>query len=135
MRLYLAAPEQIDEFQQQVRDIGERVNDPDLFEHIKEDLRRQRAFLFRSKTEPAMLVAKPVSGPGVLIWVGVSLGRCDLRRYMLEVDLLSRKIGARFVEFLTVRKGFAKKMPALGYHPTPSEWNTVPLTCWRKEYV
>lgn len=135
MKLYWAAPAQLNEYQPQIRRIGERVNDPELFERIMEELYQTRAFLFKPKTDPCCIVLRPVQGPGVLIWVAVSAGRCDWRRYALEIDLLARKIGAEFSECLSVRAGFAKKMPPLGYKPAPTQWNGVDVTRWRKDYV
>lgn len=90
---------------QMALDCGE----PDLLERMYEACLKKQAFLF--VRDQAGFVLKPFSEngiPAVLIWAAWSERQDGMDEYTDFIKFLARKIGARFLRFHTVRKGFLR---------------------------
>lgn len=96
--------------------------DKQLLENIQNACRKKQAFCFG--TDDARIVLRPRSRDGipyVVVWLGVSTSQDGLKRYLPNVQELTRMIGGRWAEFYTARKGFIRKAPQLGFERLPDE--------------
>ena len=100
MNLRLATPSRIQDCKYQITKIGNAVNDPEMFERVKEACLDRRAFLFVGPE--GFTVLKPIAGPAVLSWCSHTNRRADLFMYQQEIERLSRMIQAEWIEFWTV---------------------------------
>ncbi len=116
-------------FRQQINEIGNTVNDPDLFENIKEACLEKRAFLFSESTSFAVLSFKHVS---LFVWVAGSAMSNGMANYLPTFEQMGRDVGSTYIEFWSIRKGFFKLLPPLGWTHIQSEWNGIPITVWSK---
>lgn len=92
-----------------LRQIAEQCGDPTLPQKIHEACLNKQAFLF--VRGEAGFVLKPFMEngiPAVLIWAAWSNQSNGMKEHTGFIKLLARKIGARFLRFHTVRKGFLK---------------------------
>ena len=99
-----------------MRDISISCGEPNLPQEIYEACLKKQAFLF--VRDRAGWVLKPISDcgkPGVLVWAAFSERTDGLNEYTEFVKFLSRKIGARFIRFHTVRKGFIRVSNKYGW--------------------
>ena len=99
-----------------IRDISISCGEPDLRERIYQACLNKQAFLF--VRDRAGWVLKPIADdgiPGVLVWAAWSERTDGLNEYTEFVKFLSRKIGARFIRFHTVRKGFIRVASKYGW--------------------
>ena len=51
----------------------------------------------------------------VLVWVAQSFRKVDLTEHQSRIDQLARQINARELEFWSIRKGFNRVAPTLGW--------------------
>lgn len=130
MRLVLAKPDKVSNYENELKAIGSKVNDPDLFERIRKACLNRRAFLFEGPE--GFTVLRPITGPAVLSWASYTREKADLATYQKEVELLSKEIGAKWIEFWTVRPGFKRVATKLGYTSREDTWKGVPVTVWKK---
>ena len=89
--------------------IAQQCGDPNLPREIYEACRNKQAFLF--VREGAGFVLKPLCEDGVtgvLIWAAWSERPDGINTYTEYVRFLARQIGARWLRFHTVRKGFIR---------------------------
>lgn len=95
--------------------------DPSLLYTLHHAIRTRVAFLFVRDSDGFVL--KPVTEAGirgVVVWVGWgSLGATE--RHLPEVKRLARMIGARWLRFHSVRKGWLKVAPRLGWVRQPDD--------------
>lgn len=99
-----------------IRKIAEQCGEPNLQQQIYEACLKKQAFLF--VRDRAWFVLKPISDcgvNGVLVWAAFSERTDGLNEYTEFVKFLSRKIGARFIRFHTVRKGFIRVASKYGW--------------------
>lgn len=96
--------------------IAQQCGEPELPEKIYEACLKKQAFLF--VRDRAGFVLKPfIEGgiPAVLVWVAWSERQDGMDEYTEFIRFLSRKIGARFIRFYTVRKGFVRAGKKYGW--------------------
>lgn len=96
--------------------IAQQCGEPNLPQQIYEACLNKQAFLF--VRDRAGLVLKPfIEGgiPAVLVWVAWSERQDGMDEYTEFIRFLSRKIGARFIRFYTVRKGFIRAGKKYGW--------------------
>ena len=87
-----------------------------LPQQIYEACLKKQAFLF--VRDRAGWVLKPIYDdgiPGVLVWVAWSERQDGISTYTELIKFLARKIGARWLRFHTVRKGFIRIAPKYGW--------------------
>ena len=99
-----------------IRQIAEQCGDPNLPQEIYEACRNKQAFLF--VRDRAGFVLKPLYEDGicgVLIWAAWSERQDGIPAYTEYIKFLARKIGARWLRFHTVRKGFIRIAPQYGW--------------------
>ena len=95
--------------------IAIQCGEPDLPERIHDACLNQQAFLFVRGDDGFVL--KPVVVDGVvevLVWAGWGSNGAPAR-HIDEVKRLARLIGARRIRFHTVRKGFLRVAPRIGF--------------------
>ena len=95
--------------------IGLAAGDPALPSNIANACSKQQAFLFVRGVDGFVL--KPVTEQGitgVLVWVGWGNDGAPAR-HLPEVKMLARLIGARWLRFHSVRKGWLKVAPKMGW--------------------
>ncbi len=95
--------------------IAIQCGEPDLPERIHDACLNQQAFLFVRGDDGFVL--KPVVVDGVvevLVWAGWGSNGAPAR-HIDEVKRLARLIGARRIRFHTVRKGFLRVAPMIGF--------------------
>ena len=99
-----------------IRQIAEQCGDPNLPQEIYEACHNKQAFLF--VRDRAGFVLKPLIEDGicgVLIWAAWSERQDGISTYTELIKFLARKIGARWLRFHTVRKGFIRIAPQYGW--------------------
>ena len=99
-----------------IRKIAEQCGDPNLPQEIYEACRNKQAFLF--VRDRAGFVLKPLYEDGicgVLIWAAWSERQDGIATYTEFAKFLARQIGARWLRFHTVRKGFIRIAPQYGW--------------------
>ena len=99
-----------------INKIAKQCGEPNLQQQIYEACLKKQAFLF--VRDQVGWVLKPIYDdgiPGVLVWVAWSERTDGLNEYTEFVRFLSRKIGARFIRFYTVRKGFCRVAGKYGW--------------------
>ena len=95
-----------------------------LPQQIYEACLKKQAFLF--VRDRAGCVLKPFSEngiPAVLIWVAWSERQDGMDEYTDFIKFLARKIGARFLRFYTVRKGFIRAGKKYGWRHVSNDAN------------
>ena len=95
--------------------IAAQCGEPDLLQRIRHACLNQQAFLFVRGDDGFVL--KPVVVDGVvevLVWAGWGSNGAPAR-HLEEVKRLARMIGARRIRFHTVRKGFLRVAPRIGF--------------------
>lgn len=93
-----------------------QCGEPNLPQQIYEACLKKQAFLF--VRDRVWWVLKPIDDdgmPGVLVWAACSKRTDGLDEYTEYVKYLSQKIGARFIRFHTVRKGFVRVASKYGW--------------------
>ena len=101
--------------------IGKSVGEPNLPSSIASACLQKQAFLFVRGADGFVL--KPLAEDGVigvLVWVGWGDGRAPAR-HLPEVTRLARLIGARWLRFHSVRKGWLKVAPRMGWVRQPDD--------------
>ena len=101
--------------------IGKSVGEPNLPSNIASACLQKQAFLFVRGADGFVL--KPLAEDGVigvLVWVGWGDGRAP-ERHLPEVKRLARLIGARWLRFHSVRKGWLKVAPRMGWVRQPDD--------------
>jgi hypothetical protein len=96
--------------------ISKSCGEPNLPQEIYEACLNKQAFLF--VRDRAGCVLKPfIEGgiPAVLIWAAWSERQDGMDEYTDFIKFLARKIGARFIRFYTVRKGFVRAGKKYGW--------------------
>ena len=99
-----------------IHQIAEQCGQLNLPQEIYEACLKKQAFLF--VRDRAGFVLKPfIEGgiPAVLVWVAWSERQDGMDEYTEFIRFLSRKIGARFIRFYTVRKGFVRAGKKYGW--------------------
>lgn len=99
-----------------INEIAQQCGEPNLPQQIYEACLKKQAFLF--VRDRAGCVLKPFSEngiPAVLIWAAWSERQDGMDEYTEFIRFLSRKIGARFIRFYTVRKGFVRAGKKYGW--------------------
>lgn len=99
-----------------IRDVSISCGEPALPQQIYEACLKKQAFLF--VRDRAGCVLKPFSEngiPAVLIWAAWSERQDGMDEYTDFIKFLARKIGARFIRFYTVRKGFVRAGKKYGW--------------------
>src|SRR5690554_3944953 len=126
MKLHLVDPSTINSKTAEISRIGAAVNDSNLFSRIQEACLSKQVFLFMSKD--GFVVLKPVTGPGVLIWVAYSAKKTDRLSYLYELERFAHDINAKHLTFWSNRKGFQKIIPQFGFIARPAKWMDRPIT-------
>ena len=101
--------------------IGKSVGEPNLPSNIARACLQKQACLFVRGADGFVL--KPLAEDGVigvLVWVGWGDGRAP-ERHLPEVKRLARLIGARWLRFHSVRKGWLKVAPRMGWVRQPDD--------------
>ncbi|WP_157497746.1 hypothetical protein [Gilvimarinus chinensis] len=132
MNLKRLAPCRFERWREEVERLSHTVNDPDMFDRIKEALLNRRAFFFES--EHGIAVLKPCA-THALAWVAISsnhCGRIGLESYFSELEFLAQVAGSPALQFWTTRKGFTRICQRRGYQSCASEWRGTPITVWEK---
>ena len=95
--------------------IAIQCGEPDLPERIHDACINQQAFLFVRGGDGFVLKPVVVNGEvEVLVWAGWGSHGAPAR-HIDEVKRLARLIGARRIRFHTVRKGFLRVAPRIGF--------------------
>ena len=88
---------------------------PNLPLELQDAIRNRVAFLFVRGDDGFVLKPQAEDGViGVLVWGGWRGGGAP-ERYLPEVKRLARLIGARWLRFHSVRKGWLKVAPRMGW--------------------
>jgi len=96
--------------------IGKVADDHDLFTNIDKACSNEQAFLFLSPDGFMVLRPRHQSGePYIEITVASCHGGNAVIRYQNLIAELARRGNAKFIEFLTVRKGCEKVAPRHGW--------------------
>lgn len=98
------------------------VNEPDLFERIKDTCRKKQAFCFGD--ENTRVVLRLIDRDGekyMLVWLGISCGIGALAKFNPIVTELTRAAGAEWFEFCTTRRGFARVAGIMGFIRQPDD--------------
>lgn len=101
--------------------IASDTGNPRLPAELQDAIRNRVAFLFVRGDDGFVL--KPLAEDGVigvLVWVGWGDGRAP-ERHLPEVKRLARLIGARWLRFHSVRKGWLKVAPRMGWERQPDD--------------
>ena len=95
--------------------IASDTGNPRLSAELQDAIRNRVAFLFVRGDDGFVLKPQAEDGViGVLVWVGWGDGGAP-ERYLPEVKRLARLIGARWLRFHSVRKGWLKVAPRMGW--------------------
>ncbi|ENU0907747.1 hypothetical protein OGW06_06180 [Citrobacter sp. Cf128] len=98
------------------------VNEPDLFERIKDACRKKQAFCFGDENTLAVLRLMDLDGEKyMLVWLGISSGTGALAKFNPIVTELTRAAGAGWFEFCTTRRGFVRVAGKLGFIRLPDD--------------
>jgi len=111
-------------------DIGLTCNKPYLHRDIKDACLNKRAFLFVAPE--GFVVLKPQAKNAVrsiLVWVAYSMSGTAINDYADKIESLARETGSTHLDFYTVRRGFDKLAPTLGWSKERVEGD---FTVWRK---
>ncbi|UXD25304.1 hypothetical protein FORC065_2500 [Yersinia enterocolitica] len=98
------------------------TQDPSLLLNIRHACHQQQAFWFSAAD--AVLVLRPRVSDGmpyVLVWLAVSTRRKGLEHYLPTLQYLTRRMGGRWAEFYTVRRGFTRIAGRLGFERMADE--------------
>ncbi|MFQ2147425.1 hypothetical protein ACK33U_02250 [Aeromonas jandaei] len=101
--------------------IASDAGSPNLSSELQDAIRNWVAFLFVRGSDGFVL--KPVSDAGitgVVVWVGWG-ARGATERHLPEVKRLARMIGARWLRFHSVRKGWLKVAQRQGWQRRPDD--------------
>lgn len=131
MKLRLVDPGRITGYQKQITNIGNSVNDLNLYDRISKACLNKQAFLFVSLD--GFVVLKPMSGKRLLIWVAFTFKAVSRIAYMREIERFGRDIEANSLMFWSCRPGFRKIIKPFGFESTESEWMGTPITVWSKQ--
>jgi hypothetical protein len=120
-----------DRLKEPIYRIGKLANDPDLFNSIDKACSHERAFLFLSPD--GFFVLRPryrSESPFVELSVAHCQGGNGIIRYQPHIITLARKGKAKFIEFLTARKGLDRIAPRHGwtkhgYHQHLAIWRYI----------
>ncbi|MCX7132154.1 hypothetical protein [Aeromonas sp.] len=91
------------------------IDNPNLSAELQDAIRNRVAFLFVRGADGFVL--KPIVEQGitgVLVWVGWGDSGAP-EHHLPEVKRLARMIGARWLRFHSVRKGWLKAAPKMGW--------------------
>lgn len=132
MKFRLRNPARIDLYADPISEIGESVNDPTLFDRVKEACLNRRAFLFVSPE--CFLVLKPFSD-SVLVWVACANARINHNEFIVDLNQLCTDVSAKKVFFYSNRRGFEKLAKKFGFISSPSMWMGKPILMWEHHYV
>ncbi|MEG0716736.1 MAG: hypothetical protein RSE33_10250 [Hafnia sp.] len=92
------------------------VNEPDLFEKIKDACRKKQAFCFGDENTRVVLRLMARDGEKyMLVWLGISCGAGALEKFNPVVTDISRAAGAGWFEFCTTRRGFMRVAGRMGF--------------------
>lgn len=116
-------------FEKETTAIGNKIKNPDLHGEVLKACRNKQAFLFFCNE--GFVVLKPSSN-GVLVWLAHSFRTVDISEFQKEIEQLCFDIGALQVMFWTVRKGFRRIIPKLGYVRSEALENNVLFDVWVK---
>ena len=95
--------------------IASDAGNQNLPSELQDAIRNRVAFLFVRGDDGFVLKPQAEDGViGVLVWVGWGDGGAP-ERYLPEVKRLARLIGARWLRFHSVRKGWLKVAPRMGW--------------------
>jgi hypothetical protein len=131
LKAYLNSAENLAQYEQQIRKIGNRVNDPNLFQRIQEACHKKQAFLFSSQSSFFVLTFK---ANRVLVWVLHAFERVDLVECFTEIRTLAHEVNAQGMEFWTNRKGFSKTAIPIGFNHYETKWCDKPITVWYLDF-
>ncbi|MEC4724254.1 hypothetical protein HWQ46_01665 [Shewanella sp. D64] len=96
--------------------IGKSADDPNLYDSIDKACSNEQAFLFLSRD--GFFVLRPRYRRGST-FVELSVAHCQggngIIRYQPHIITLARKGKAKFIEFLTARKGLDRVAPRHGW--------------------
>ncbi|MFQ1895853.1 hypothetical protein ACK36K_00690 [Aeromonas veronii] len=101
--------------------IASDTGNPRLYAELQSAIRNRVAFLFVRGSDGFVL--KPVSEvgiTGVVVWIGWG-ERGAMDRHLPEVKRLARMIGARWLRFHSVRKGWLKVAKRQGWQRRPDD--------------
>lgn len=105
-----------------INKVATDVNEPDLFENIKDACRKKQAFCFGDETTRVVLKLMEREGLRyMLVWLGVSTGIGALEKFNPIVTEISRAAGAEWFEFCTTRRGFLRIAGKLGFVRQPDD--------------
>ncbi len=101
--------------------IARDAGNPNLIRDLHNAIQTRVAFLFVRGSDGFVL--KPVSEDGItgiVVWVGWG-ARGATERHLPEVKRLARMIGARWLRFHSVRKGWLKVAQRQGWQRRPDD--------------
>jgi hypothetical protein len=110
--------------------IGQDCNRPHLHSSIRRACLNKRAFLFVAPK--GFVVLKPRAKDGlksILVWVAYSKSGTAISDYSDDIENLARETGSSHLDFYTVRRGFDRLAPKLGWSKKHVEGD---FSVWRK---
>jgi len=112
----------VNQFISLINRVAADVNEPDLFERIKDACRKKQAFCFGDENTLAVLRLMDLDGEKyMLVWLGISSGTGALAKFNPIVTELTRAAGAGWFEFCTTRRGFVRVAGKLGFIRLPDD--------------
>lgn len=123
---------QFDDYEKQIKAIGHRFGEQDIFHRLKRELDSQSAFCVT--TNDFCFVLRPVihqSGKqGLFIALGIHNNQaCSVRDYY-QIEKMAKHCGSAFIRFRSHRKGFKRLAVKHGFHV---ESTAGPATYYIKE--
>ncbi|MEQ9721294.1 hypothetical protein ABQG65_08865 [Yersinia alsatica] len=103
-------------FTSKLAQIARDTGEPNLMLHIKHACHRQQAFCFSA--DDAVLILRPCVSAElsyVVVWLAISTSPNGMTRYLPTVRYLTRRMGGRWAEFYTSRKGFIRIAQRAGF--------------------
>lgn len=133
MLLRKVDPGEVERDKPLIDNIARRIQEPDMYDRIREALHNRRAFLFQSEDVFTVLTPHP---DYMLCWALGShtqaLNRQRQQYYLKEVERLALIGGARFLRIWSVRKGFSRILRGNGYIQFEVNHNGIGFDVWEK---
>ncbi len=112
--------------------IGKQANIPDLFQTVKKHLIEQTSFALHN--HDGFVIVRPLvidNKKTLQVEVAYSTSKKGCLKYQESIERLAAYLDCIQVEFYTVRKGFDRLAPRLGYVKVPCREHFI---LWRKHF-
>ena len=113
-------PDPIEDYRQQLIELGKRMEQPDLPERINKELADGNAFI-GAYTDKILCVLQHLKDDTLLIWVLVSKQPIDRLQHYLAFMQVAQGVGYKRLRFKTKRKAFRRIAPDYGFKETGIE--------------